>query len=115
MTSMSCAARATSPIHTTPQARGGVATPILITIRVSALLELAVWCRQRLGLTTGGTACLPPDEAPLPPPPPTPPPPPPSRGFPPPGPPPPALPPPPRPPPPAHPPPRLPPPPPPTA
>jgi hypothetical protein len=59
--------RRTSPTHTTSQARGGVAPPILVTIRVSALLELAVWCRQRLELTTEGAACLPPNEAQFPP------------------------------------------------
>src|SRR5262249_5009647 len=52
--------RARSTRQTTPQAGGGAATPPLVTIRVGTLLELAVWCRQRLEeLTPGGTASCP--------------------------------------------------------
>jgi hypothetical protein len=39
-----------------------------VTIAVSALLELAEWCRQRLTEPHGGITCPTPHDAPLPPP-----------------------------------------------
>ena len=55
------------PKQTTPQAGGGSAPGGSVTIDVTALLELAAWCRQRLDDPTGGTACPTPPDAPPPP------------------------------------------------
>src|SRR3954447_12665970 len=56
------------PKQTTPQGGGGSAAGESVIIDVTALLELAAWCRQRLDDCTGRTACLtPPDDAPRPP------------------------------------------------
>ena len=53
--------------HTTPQARGGAEPTAAVTISVSALLELAEWCRQRLTESHGGITCPTPNDTPLPP------------------------------------------------
>src|SRR5262249_56272246 len=48
--------------QTTPQAGGGSAPGESVIIDVTALLELAAWCRQRRDARTGGAACpTPPD------------------------------------------------------
>src|SRR5579871_4306346 len=50
--------------QTTPQVGGGSAPGGSVIIDVTALLELAAWCRQRLDARTGGSACpTPPDAA----------------------------------------------------
>src|SRR3954447_13708130 len=55
------------PKQTTPQGGGGAAVDGSVIIDVTALLELAAWCRQRLDARTGGAACPTPPDAPHPP------------------------------------------------
>ena len=56
------------PKQTTPQGGGGAKLEGSVIIDVTALLELAACCRQRLDACTGGTACpTTPDAAPRPP------------------------------------------------
>ena len=50
-----------------PSSRRWVGTGGSVTIDVTALLELAAWCRQRLDDPTGGAACPTPPDAPRPP------------------------------------------------
>src|SRR6187397_2235667 len=53
--------------QTTPQAGGGSGPGGSVIIDVTALLELAAWCRPRREELTGGTACPTPPAAPRPP------------------------------------------------
>src|SRR5438874_6619228 len=71
MTSGGCTGRGGTrrrPKQTAPQAGGGSVPGGSVTIDVTALLELAAWCRQRLDDAAGGAACpTPPDDVPHPP------------------------------------------------
>src|SRR5262245_25526494 len=49
--------------QTAPQAGGGSAPGGAVTIDVTALLELAAWCRQRLDDPAGGATCPTPPDA----------------------------------------------------
>src|SRR5262245_65485280 len=51
------------PKQTTPQGGGGATANGSVIIDITALLELAAWCRQRLDKLPGGATCQTPLEA----------------------------------------------------